>query len=69
MECYNVFRQDTLNEEDDGFVYCREVDDMCVHTHVSSVLRLRKGIRAKAYVARASSVGVCLQAVIGGGLL
>ena len=55
-----MFRQDTLDEEDDGFVYCREVDDMCVHTHVSSVLRLRKGIRAKAYVAGASSVGVWL---------
>ena len=55
-----MFRQDTLNEEDDGFVYCREVDDMCVYTHVSSVLRLRKGIRAKAYVSGASSVGVWL---------
>ena len=42
-----MFRQDTLDEEDDGFVYCRKVDDMCVHTHVSSVLRLRKAFVLK----------------------
>ena len=59
-----MFRQDTLDEENDGFVYCREVNDMCVHTHVSSVLRLRKGIRAKAYVAGACSCA-CIGAVSG----
>ena len=55
-----MFRQDTLDEEDDGFVYCRKVDDMCVHTHVSSVLRLRKAfVLNKAYACCRGLFGTC----------